>query len=542
MFAKFHSIRTKLLISVGMASAFVAVALAVALIGNQKVTQGFSRFIEQDQAELMALVEMYAQGLQGGQALRNYVLDPGLKKALVNLEKANQAFDEAYRKAVELNKAAGDVAMVSVLEAMGEDWRATQQAKARVLALATSDQAAAIRVLNEQETPAWRKVREVLLKLIDEQKQAVEATKARIAADARRTFVISLVLGALAIVVGSLAVMAVAQAVKRSLDSVSQSMDELAAGGGDLTRRMRVDTVDEVGRTASAFNRFMEGLQEIIRKVRADAERLASATSELSATAAHVAEASHVQSESAVATAGAVEEITASIGSVAQSAEEVRALSNRSVESTRQGNEAISRLVGEITSVEEAVNAIASAIGEFMQSTQTITSMTRQVKDIAEQTNLLALNAAIEAARAGEQGRGFAVVADEVRKLAEKSSHSASEIDAVTRVLGQQSNVVDQAIQSGLQSLRTSQNAVGNVAEVLAQANAAASQASEGVDAISRSVKEQTAASTDISRNIERIAHMSEQNSHAMAEVSAAVHELEALAGELENIVSRFRV
>ncbi len=540
MFAKIGSIRTKLLISVGLASAFVAVALAVALVGNQRVTHAFGHFIEEDQARLMAYMEMYAQGLQGGQALRNIVLNPGNAKAWDNLDSANKAFDAAYATALKLNE--GNAEVVAALKGIERHWQEAGAAKSQVRDLAKTDQAAAIKTLNENETPAWRKVREVLLKLIDEQKQAVEATKARIAADARRTFFISLVLGALAVVVGSLMVMAVAQSVKRSLDEVSRSMSELAEGGGDLTRRMAVNTTDEVGRTSSAFNRFMEGLQDIIRKVRADAERLASAASELSATAETVAEASHTQSESAAATAAAVEEITVSIESVAQSAEEVRSLSNTSLESTRHGNEALSVLLGEISSVEDAVNSIATSVNEFVKSTQVITSMTKQVKDIAEQTNLLALNAAIEAARAGEQGRGFAVVADEVRKLAEKSSHSAGEIDAVTRTLGQQSDVVDQAIQSGLQSLHTSQEALENVAMVLAEANTSVSHANQGVDSISRSVAEQTTASADISRNIERIAHMTEENSHAMAEVSAATHELEKLAGELENIVSKFRV
>jgi methyl-accepting chemotaxis protein len=540
MFASITSIRTKLLISVGLASAFVAVALAVALFGNQRVTHSFATFIDQDQAELMAFTEMYAQGLQGGQALRNIVLDPANKKAFDNLDKANKAFDEAYDKAVKLNES--DTETSAALKEIGENWRTTSEAKGRVKELAASDQAAAIKELNEKETPAWRKVRETLLKLIDQQKQQVEATKVTIASDARRTFIISLVLGAVAVVVGSLLVMGVAQTVKRSLDDVARSMSELAEGGGDLTRRMNVNTADEVGRTSAAFNRFMEGLQGIIRKVRDDAERLASSSSELSTTASTVAQASHTQSESAAATASAVEEITASIGSVAQSADEVRTLSGRSLESTQQGNQAISKLVDEIDSVESAVHSIASSVNEFVKSTQIITNMTQQVKDIAEQTNLLALNAAIEAARAGEQGRGFAVVADEVRKLAEKSSHSAGEIDAVTRTLGQQSESVDKAIQTGLQSLRTSQDAVENVANVLAEANSAVTQANQGVDSISRSVSEQTSASQDISRNIERIAHMTEQNSHAMSEVSAATHELEKLAGELENIVSKFRV
>jgi methyl-accepting chemotaxis protein len=540
MFSKTGSIRTKLLISVGLASGFVAVALAIALVGNHNVAKSFTRFIEHDQAKLGAYTQMYAHGMQGGLALRNIVLNPANKNFYDVLDKANKDFNEAYESAVKLSE--GDADTTAVLKEIDGHWHVAGEAKNQVRELAGKDPAAAIRTINEQETPAWRDTRALLLKLIDGQNQAVQAMKAEIDGNARMTFIISLILGAVAIVVGSLMVMAVAQSVKRSLDEVSQSMADLAAGAGDLTKRMVVSTADEVGRTSMAFNRFMEGLQGIIRHVREDSERLASAASELSATAANVAQASHTQSEASAATASAVEEITASIGSVAQSAEDVRNLSNKGLDSTQQGNRALSQLVGEINVVESAVNSIADSVREFVKSTQTITNMTKQVKDIAEQTNLLALNAAIEAARAGEQGRGFAVVADEVRKLAEKSSHSASEIDTVTRVLGQQSESVDKAIQAGLQSLRTSQDTVEHVTTVLAEANKAVTHANQGVDGITRSVREQTTASADISRNIERIARMTEENSHAMSEVSVATHELERLAGELENIVSNFRV
>lgn len=535
------SIRNKLLLAVSGACLLVAIALAVALTSLASISNSFYTFVEEDQARLQAFSSMYAQGLQGGQALRNIVLNPSTdKKGISNLEKSYKDFDDAFLVASRLTQS--DPAWRAITAEIGEKWKHTISVRQRVLDTVNSNQADAVKRLNEEETPAWRLTRELLLKSIGDLEKATQTTKNRITDKAHTSLILSVVIGVIALLFGTVMVMLVAEGVKRSLDIVAASMSKLASGGGDLTQRMVINTHDEVGRMAEAFNRFMGQLQSIIKQVRANGDELSSSAAELSATAAQVSDASHKQSDSATSTAASVEEMTVSISSIAEAAASMRQLSNTSLEHTREGNERLSQLVGEIDKVESAVNEISQSVKIFLQSSNLITSMTLQVKEIADQTNLLALNAAIEAARAGEQGRGFAVVADEVRKLAEKSAKSAGDIDAVTKTLGTQSATVDKSIERSREALLKSQDFMGNVALGLGEATGSVSKANQSVDEISHSIEEQKAASTEIAQNIERIARMTEENNVAVAETSKAANNLELLASKMQTLVSKFKV
>jgi methyl-accepting chemotaxis protein len=328
--------------------------------------------------------------------------------------------------------------------------------------------------------------------------------------------------------------------IVRSTKGMSDAM-ALTAADGDLTRAVPVHGNDEVALSAKAFNSLMQSFRQTIRQVHTSADTVIATASQLATTSEQITRGSQVQSEAASSTAAAVEEITVSINSVAANTEEVRKMSDLSLQQTRHGNESVTAMIGEIHSVQEAVNQIAGSVKEFVESTRAIAGMTQQVKDIADQTNLLALNAAIEAARAGEQGRGFAVVADEVRKLAEKSAQSASEIDKVTNALNQKSSHVEATVQGGLRSLLATQEHVERVSAVLTEAGESVTKSSSGVSDIASSVSEQSLASTEIARNVEKIAQMSEENHAAVNSNTRDIVRLEGLARELQTAVGRFK-
>ena len=255
--------------------------------------------------------------------------------------------------------------------------------------------------------------------------------------------------------------------------------------------RLPVKGKDEVGQSALVFNEMMENFNQLVRQVRDSASQVSARVAALSDNTDRVSQSSHLQNEKSNEAAAAVEQLVSSISSIAQSAEHVQHQSQESLARANEGSRNLTVLLGELDVVERAVKEMATSVNDFVRNTESITLMTREVKDIADQTNLLALNAAIEAARAGEQGRGFAVVADEVRKLAEKSSRSASEIDTITATLSAQSIAVRRSIEEGLEHLASSQSAVATVSSVLQATNGSVTEVGHGLDAIASATEQQ---------------------------------------------------
>ncbi|MDP3438185.1 MAG: methyl-accepting chemotaxis protein [Azonexus sp.] len=330
--------------------------------------------------------------------------------------------------------------------------------------------------------------------------------------------------------------------VTAPLEELRKGLRDIASGEGDLTRRLPVNGQDEVGQSASVFNEMMENFNQLVRQVRDSASQVSSRVAALSDNTDRVSQSSHLQNEKSNQAAAAVEQLVLSISSIAQSAEHVQHQSQESLSRANEGSRNLTVLLGEMNVVESAVKEMAVSVNDFVRNTESITQMTREVKDIAEQTNLLALNAAIEAARAGEQGRGFAVVADEVRKLAEKSSRSASEIDTITATLSAQSIAVRRSIEQGLEHLASSQSAVATVSSVLQATNGSVAEVGHGLDAIASATEQQRRVSSDVEASIEAIASMARDNTGAVEQTAGAAHDLKRLAEGLSTMVGRFKV
>ena len=325
------------------------------------------------------------------------------------------------------------------------------------------------------------------------------------------------------------------------------SIDQLAAKArtiatGDLSVRVDLGTRDELMLVGDSLNEMVAAFRDLLQKVQGSASEVLGATQKLAASAARVKQGSEQQSEAASTMAAAVEEMTTGIDDVSANAQDADRIAARAGELSADGSRVVGDVVQAIERIAEVVHQSASIVADLGTRSERISAIVNVIREIADQTNLLALNAAIEAARAGEAGRGFAVVADEVRKLAERTSRSTNEIAEMI-----------EAIQGGTRAAVASMNVgVGRVGEgvtlatqagrSLAEIGGNAQQVVERVAQISHALREQSAASSEIARNVERVAHMASENSAAVAGNAATARQLDSLAQGLEAEANRFRL
>ncbi|MEI7611549.1 MAG: methyl-accepting chemotaxis protein [Betaproteobacteria bacterium] len=346
----------------------------------------------------------------------------------------------------------------------------------------------------------------------------------------------------LAIAVSGALGFAVINEIRGRMNHLSDLMRQVNQTLDFTVRISPIKRMDEIGSSADAFNKLLDRLQGNLKSIAASTQSVASAANEMSTTSNQVATASHQQSEASSNMAATVEEMTVSINHVGDRAVEANRISSESGQLAISGARIIGQTVSDIQEIATTVHEAAELIHGLEQHSQEISNVVAVIREVADQTNLLALNAAIEAARAGEQGRGFAVVADEVRKLAERTSISTKEIATTI-----------ETIRTGASNAVISmQGVVSKVAkgvERAKEANSAISQIGEGsskavgmVEEITEAIREQGAATNNIAMQVERIAQMSEESSAAAGNSAQIAQELDRLATGMHHIVSAYRL
>ena len=346
---------------------------------------------------------------------------------------------------------------------------------------------------------------------------------------------------ALLVLVGSiLAISWLVSMLLGPLTKVSQALARIADGNGDLTQRIKIDANDEVGQLANSFNRFVGSQHQLIGNIRQLANELnADAERSLVTNQAAVDELQRQQQEVTMV-ATAVTEMASATMEIAGNAENTAAAAQQSAQSSEQGKMLVNKTRQSINGLAEEVGQATEVIGELSRHAQAITSILSTIQGIAEQTNLLALNAAIEAARAGEQGRGFAVVADEVRVLSRRTQDSTQQIQSTIETLQQTTARAVSLMQTSQGLADNSVQDADQAVRALEEITSAISLISDMAGQIATAAEEQTQVTGEITQNTTAIKDVSDEiTASAMRDLDQA-HSLKGRAADLNQQVSTF--
>jgi methyl-accepting chemotaxis protein len=416
------------------------------------------------------------------------------------------------------------------------------ESKMLPLLKATDGLTAEIRELDSKIDTQVNKIETIMDKVVDSLQKEMKASDEVFDANIRRMITLSLIIGLIGILLQAGLATWLMRTIMKPVDALRLMLMDISEGEGDLTKRLDDTTRDELADVSRYFNLFIEKLRVMISQVSQTAVQVASASNQLHTTAEQIATGAEEVASQTGTVATASEEMSATSGDIAQNCLMAAENSNRASETARGGADIVNQTIHGMERIAGKVRDAAKTVESLGARSDQIGQIVGTIEDIADQTNLLALNAAIEAARAGEQGRGFAVVADEVRALAERTTRATREIGEMIKAIQNETKGAVAAMEDGVAEVEKGTESSVKSGEALEQILAQINDVTMQVNQIATAAEEQTATTSEITTNVHQITDVVHQTARGATETASASSELSREAEHLQQLVSQFKL
>jgi methyl-accepting chemotaxis protein len=412
--------------------------------------------------------------------------------------------------------------------------------RVRVLS-ASNDDVIAAEISGTEGAQAFSEMQQLLEKMLQNNVTGADIASSHADTNLTATLWSTIIISATAIVLIVLTSALGFLPVLKRIREIENNMNEISEGEGDLRSRLNDTSKDEIGQLSSSFNRFVSQIQKLVVEVSSSTDQLATSASQLKSTSSSITKVSHDQQEDVIQATSAIEEINTTVLQISDNASTASTAATEARDETNRGQQVVEQTIHSINQLASDVTKVSSIIKTLEQDSDNIGKILDVIRSIADQTNLLALNAAIEAARAGEQGRGFAVVADEVRTLAGRTQASTQEIQQMIEQL-------QQGTESASSAMNKSQAQTQEVVSLAQEAGKALDKITSSVAAITdmnyqiaASSEEQSAVSREIKKNMDNVNSASAQMTSEMSQSNTAAEKLALMANNLQGLVRRFK-